>query len=113
MITLLLVYRDCNQPKSKFVQTLLPIIENREDNFILLGDINRDILDLEESADYLNAMESSGFKSILNEPTRNLSCLDHVFCKSSRMQVTASILDIKITDHAIVKVEVKCRWNHK
>lgn len=106
IITLLLIYRDCSQSRTKFTRTLTPIIENNEKNIILLGDINIDILDSEESAHYLNTLESLGFESIQNQPTRDSSCLDHVFCRSDQMRAKATILDFQISDHSMIKVEV-------
>lgn len=112
-LTLILIYRDCKQLKTKFVKTLTPIIENNENNVLLLGDINIDILNIEDSADYLNTLESLGFKSIQNEPTRDSNCLDHVFFKSDKTTAVTKILDNQITDHSMIMVEVAINRNQK
>nr|CAI5845393.1 unnamed protein product [Callosobruchus analis] len=55
---------------------------------IIIGDINIDILaDYDYAPDYLNILYSNGFRSFVNQYTRQFknqnSCIDHIFIKSS------------------------------
>nr|CAI5832635.1 unnamed protein product [Callosobruchus analis] len=55
---------------------------------IIIGDINIDILaDYDYAHDYLNILYSNGFRSFVNQYTRQFknqnSCIDHIFIKSS------------------------------
>lgn len=114
-IMLILCYRDCTLPKTEFLQTLEPVIEeNKNKNILFLGDLNINLLDIEESADYLNIMESAGFESIQNQPTRNLSCLDHVFSKGNQLSIQTKLSSFRISDHSMVMIEVGTnRWDVK
>jgi Notch-like protein len=106
IITVVLVYRDCKQPKSKLVRALETVVEENERNVIFLGDLNINILDKHDAVDYLNTIESLGFESIQNSPTRDNSCIDHVFFRSERLRAHTKILDIQITDHAIIQIAI-------
>jgi endonuclease/exonuclease/phosphatase (EEP) superfamily protein YafD len=106
-LTILLCYRDCVISRSKFLRTFEPIINrNRNKNIILLGDLNINLLNSVEAADYLNVIESAGFKSIQNQPTRDRSCLDHVFLKSNKLTAKSWLSDFRVSDHAMVLIEI-------
>lgn len=50
---------------------------------------------------------AAGYLSIQKEPTRDESCLDHVLIKGTFTQVKMSIIDIQITDHVVVGIDVE------
>ena len=76
-------------------------------NFIVLGDLNIDILDSSFISDSYEAiMAENGLRSFVNEPTRPSSgtCLDHVFGRFANIQLhlLAGInLNLGITDHCM------------
>jgi len=55
-ITVILVYRDCNSRIADFAIELERIIDINVSNVIILGDVNINILNENESADYLNTV---------------------------------------------------------
>jgi hypothetical protein len=73
-----------------------------------ISDININILNQQDSAEYLNIMlMTSGLKSELNEPTRDDSCLDHVMVRGQHLQIKTSILENNvITDHLPIHIKI-------
>lgn len=65
-----------------------------------------DIRNKVESAAYLNTLMAMGFLSIQNEPTREDRCIDHVMAKCEKIKIESKISQQKITDHAIVDINI-------
>ena len=106
-ITIYLLYRDCTSPKQLFVDSLEQAIQNENaEDLIFLGDININLLNPHESADYLNMCMANGCLSLQNSPTRNENCLDHVSSNGNSLDITCEILQEQITDHAMIDVGI-------
>lgn len=89
-----LIYRDCTSSRLRFVEELEQIIQNEKlKNSIFLGDMNINLLNSHESADYLNMFMSQGCLSYQNAPTRDHSCLDHVFSNINAAHVHCKLLE--------------------
>ena len=113
-VTLMLVYKDCARSKTKFISNLEQLIETSKDTgkMIIMGDININLLDCDDSSDYLNKYMANGFLSLHNQPTRGKSWLDHVFANIPVSMVTCKILDEQITDHALISISLVIGSNH-
>lgn len=89
---------------------------------VVIGDINIDIMDSSnQSSDYLYLMAMHEFLPAITTPTRNGSCLDHIFIKSKSLSIGA-VCQCSITDHDIVmaaifapnnKASKRPRWTTK
>ncbi|KOB66686.1 putative tick transposon [Operophtera brumata] len=70
-------------------------------NVVLLGDININIIDDEEtrkSSDYLDVLAYHGLLPSHTYPTRKSSCLDHVILKTKQSALTL-VIQNTLTDH--------------
>lgn len=100
-----LLYRDCTSPKQSFVESLeQELLKEKRNNVVIFGDLNIDLLDERESSEYLNMLMSQGCLSFQNCPTRENSCLDHVF--ANHQNVTCKLLETQINDHATIEISV-------
>jgi len=73
----------------------------------MLGDININILDEEESANYLSVVYSGGLKCFLKKSTRGKSHLDHIMERLQNISIRANKCESLITDHAAIHVELE------
>jgi hypothetical protein len=105
-MTIILIYRDCSSSKIDFVNELEEIIESGEENVVILGDMNINILTGEDSDIYLNVIAAKGYISKFNEPTRDSNCLDHVLVQSQRLELSVERFMEKISDHAILGINI-------
>lgn len=106
-------YRDCTSSKHQFVESLEQELQNENGKYIILfGDININLLDENDSLEYLNMLMSRYCLSVQNLPTRGRSCLDHVFVNNNQLNVTCKILEKRITDHAIIDINVSSQSTH-
>jgi hypothetical protein len=106
-LSLIAIYRDCTSSKKLFVKDLEQYMEQKEGNEIILGDMNINILDEEQSAGYLNAVMSNGYESLQNEPSRDKSCIDHILVRSRNITVNTDRVDVQITDHKIYRIAIE------
>jgi len=106
VVTLIHLYRDSTSSKKKFTDELQEIVSVVGKNVLLIGDMNVDILDPLESAEYLNMIQAQGFNIEHNEPTRDESCLDHVMLRPGSTKTIVNINPIQITDHKVINIEV-------
>jgi hypothetical protein len=67
--------------------------------------MNLNLANSEESTPYLNILLANGFKSILDVPTRDNSYIDHVFENCEKIKVEAALLNLQITDHAMIQID--------
>lgn len=70
-------------------------------NVILIGDININIIDDNEtrkSSDYLDVLAFHGLLPSHTYPTRNTSCLDHIILKTKQSALTL-VIENTLTDH--------------
>lgn len=106
--TFICIYRFCNKPVNSFcvdIEELLLSINNN--NIVILGDININLLNINECYSYLTMLASHGFLSLLNEATRHSSCLDHVFIKSTNSFIfTVENTPIHLSDHNLIKLNI-------
>lgn len=101
-VEVLLVYRHPNGSKTDFVKELQTVSQMISKRSMLIGDINIDLLSPGTSCKYVNMMSAEGFHSCFQEPTRQKSCLDHVFvrnCNSENVVVKLADFVGGITDH--------------
>jgi hypothetical protein len=114
-IRLLAFYRFTGVPIDLFLTELRDSLVFIEDECVIYtGDINIDLtspLDIVDRYKFL--MNSNGFDSYINAPTRvserSSSCLDHIFIRASpKIQNTCNfnglILDNHISDHAMIEL---------
>lgn len=108
-LAMYLIYRDCTASKQRFVEGLEQIIMQNKNvkNSVFLGDMNINLLNTHESADYLNMFMSQGCLSYQNAPTRDQSCLDHVFSNINAAYINCEILPNRITDHAMISTKIE------
>nr|CAI5832589.1 unnamed protein product [Callosobruchus analis] len=118
-VEVLATYRGFGETKETFINNLNSILEKESSGHnkiqIFTGDINIDLLSLEEETtnNYLSLMQRHGFVSIINKPTRKTnntkSCLDHFFvkCKNSEFQnIRGTILECGLTDHDAILLHI-------
>ncbi|KAL0831334.1 hypothetical protein ABMA28_002163 [Loxostege sticticalis] len=82
------------------LESLLDINKHKAD-FIVTGDINRNILNNSGSNEYLCLMAEFSLISAVDKPTRQKACLDHIFARTRNKIVTA-VCQTSITDHSMV-----------
>lgn len=107
------IYKSPSISEQNFIKFLSDYINNRCKSIteIIVGDININILNNNDnnSLEYLDLMYSSGFRSYINKPTREKSCLDHIFVKNNSSlfsKIQPAILDTLITDHNPVYLQI-------
>lgn len=107
-LNLLCTYRNYKSP----ISTYLHFIEGIKSTVdLIIGDINQDILVLkDESIHYVNFMDSAGLMAQVEFPTRvtanSKTCIDHCYSKSHVGNVEASPLDIGISDHLCLSIQL-------
>lgn len=106
------VYKPPPYKSSTFIQQLDQYLkQNNKMSFeILVGDFNIDILNLRDQSthEYLDVLSRYGFNSCINKPTREKSCLDHIFIKTNitNNQLYPAVIQSKITDHNPVFLQI-------
>jgi Reverse transcriptase (RNA-dependent DNA polymerase)/Endonuclease-reverse transcriptase len=109
-ITVIAIYRKPSLSKVKFVDELNEYLRsNAEQNLIICGDMNIDLLDAENSAveKYEDMMAEHGLLKLIHMPTReefsgnNFSStqIDHIFVRVKDYKHIAAVLKYKISDH--------------
>ena len=115
-LTVLLIYRFCGVSKRAFVSELDTKLRVVTGPAMLVGDINLDILRPDSCNEYLNLLASSGFQSLVNEPTRvgltSSSCLDHVLLRgssgrNSEISASCNVVPVSFSDHSAVLVDIR------
>lgn len=91
---------DLNHFLEKLPNLLSSTIKPNSIHFVT-GDININIIGQipHQNHDYLNIMTSAGLISILNKPTREKNCIDHMFITNKDIYKTEVLLLPKVTDH--------------
>lgn len=109
----LCIYRFHNANITTFCNDLDNLLRSiNNNNIVMLGDININLLNSSISYNYQTILASYGFRSFLNEPTRKLSCLDHVFVKcSNRFDCSVVNLPIHFSDHNLIKLDIALLLN--
>lgn len=112
------VYRLQFIPVSTFVSDFTDFLaEIINQNVIILGDMNIDILNVPQIYDsYIFMMSSFGFHSMVNSPTRITSststCIDHCFARFGNVNdLNASLYNLHISDHHLIKIDITVRSN--
>lgn len=114
----LLVYRFWQQSVKTFTEQIENIILNMSERSVVFGDINLNLFDTGRCSGYLNTMQSLGFKSLINTPTRTTAtsktCIDHFWFRGGPGCNTDSnarykLEELPFTDHALAKVSLN--WN--
>lgn len=97
-----LACREYTSSRVQFVNDLPEILQNCvEEVTIMIDDMNINLHNKEESADYLNMLMANGFIPIYNQPTRDKNCLDHVLVNSASLPITYKKVEHQITDHSM------------
>lgn len=78
---------------------------------IYIGDMNINILENSvNKIEYMNILNEFGYTSMINNPTRKRTCLDHIFFKTKNYQrvdmTIPLILKSAITDHETVILQI-------
>lgn len=123
---LIAVYRSPSQNINSYLTSLdlyLQGLSHTNDNLILLGDSNLNILENNTlTNEYLTILHLNGLKSFINTPTRvqnypdgvtqSVSCIDHIFFKSRTIKendVMGAVLKTAITDHYCIAFHIKIK----
>ena len=101
------LYRSHSIAIPNFIKDLNLHIESCQNlkNHIIVGDINIDILKLNENSnDYVKNYLNLGFRPFINIPTRvtanSSSCIDHIFGKlPGNASISLMTCDLDVTDH--------------
>ena len=118
------VYRPPNKDKMEFLkefeEKILSNSSINRENFIIIGDMNINLLETEDNNvnDYEDLMSSNGLQRGLFTPTRveisgvknkiSTSCIDHIYYKHSiNENVKTAVVLHKITDHYLIFISVK------
>ena len=106
--TFICIYRFNKGSVNGFCDDLESLLRKlTKNNVAILGDLNLNLLDIDESYGYQSMLASYGLISFLNEPTRMQSCLDHVFMKSEQIfGINIINLPIQFSDHNLIKVNI-------
>lgn len=111
-LAILGIYRQCKFTFNKFKTDFENILKLSKDPTIIIGDVNICILKQKGSSlDYLNLINSYGFESCINTPTRifknSVSCIDHVLIRNSKsIKFEHNVKALGITDHYALNVFV-------
>lgn len=105
------VYRLHKCTVNVFLDEFLGFLESLTcKNIILIGDFNINILaDSVDADNFLSFLSSFGFKSLLYQPTRLDSCLDHIFIRLHRnnnVNYKTEAYDLNITDHKLTSIQI-------
>lgn len=111
-VSIVLVYRDCRSSMIEFVKELEEkIINLNEENEVIIGDMNINILNEEISGSYLNTLVINGYESLQNQPSQDVNCLDHVMMKGTQIKAKVEKEKTQISDHAAFTVEIESLEN--
>ena len=125
-LTVLAIYRQPNSNIKKFAKELNLLLREFEknDNIVVLGDTNIDILDENQdnveqksTEKYLNVLAANGFRCKIDSPTRveiyanrlTKSCIDHIFVKTKELNSTGVCVEKKLADHYYTAVQIEIR----
>lgn len=106
--TIIGIYRFCGKDTSAFCTDLEGLLRSiNKSRVVIVGDININLLDSIESFNYQTMLASYGFSSLVNEPTRILACLDHVFVKTPNVfDLRVENLPISFSDHNLINLSI-------
>jgi len=103
------IYRSPAGDKIRFLDSLINILNNvinqyKYTTFILIGDINTDLLDTTNTTSkYIEILNSYNFTPYINAAIRSSSntCLDHIFIYDchNHFRITPTIIDSLIMNH--------------
>ena len=103
------IYRPPNDNLELFKESLLQLLQkldSQKKKCFLMGDINSDLLKVEENRhtnDVLNYMFSSSFYPLISRPTRitstSATLIDNIFVNSLEDSFTSGLLLTDISDH--------------
>lgn len=117
-ITGILVYRFWQQSIKAFTEQIESVILNMTERSVVFGDMNLNLFDIGRCSEYLNTMQSLGFKSLINTPTRTTAtsktCIDHFWFRggpgsNSDSNAHHNLVELPFTDHALAKISLN--WN--
>ena len=112
------VYRSPSTDPYEFnihLQNYFQLINFKQnDYYIFVGDINIDILQINEYiCGYINVLSEFGFTSTINNATRidknHMSCIDHIFIKAKHNNtdfLIPIIIETDITDHYTTVLQI-------
>jgi hypothetical protein len=114
--------RDRNADIDRFLSELTPAISNitsSQNDCIVAGDFNLDLLKIETRATYSKYLELMYCFSLIPTVTlptrltrRNATLIDHIFCKSSATRLTGGIILSNISDHLMPFVCMDIRQDY-
>lgn len=115
-MSFLLIYRLQFQPISLFLNEISELCRGLNcRNFVLLGDINIDIIkNTSISYEYISLLSSFGLECLLNSSTRissnslnsnfSSTCIDHIFARLvDEITMNINVHDVSITDHKMIE----------
>lgn len=114
MLTLLCLYRLHRFPISVFLSELDTCLRDfKSPNVYIVGDMNINLRNSNDSDEYETLLSSYGFDSLINEPTRisdhSATCIDHIWARNRRLadvSNTAEVLHLGVTDHSMLSLRI-------
>lgn len=111
-IVIVSIYRSPSYNNTEvFLQSLDNVLQKLQKykNILVVGDMNINIVENStdrRAADYIELMASHGLLASHNFPTRQMSCLDHIFLKTTQNALSLVVKN-SITDHYSLVVALK------
>lgn len=124
LFNIICLYRPPNTNKVAFLGEIEVYLAHHKRGSVdlFLGDINIDILDKTDHTvnSYLAILNSFGFVSCINAPTREKSCIDHIFLRTNinknKINFEPFIVNLDLTDHNPVMLSINkvsnCKKNN-
>lgn len=89
------------------------LLENKE--IIILGDFNKDLLNLNVNKEWSNFITSFGLSQLITEPTRvtnnSKTLIDHIYVSHEEKISSASVKKLGISDHFAIACNRKNNFN--
>ena len=100
-----------NDRFEEFIDSLL----NEDQEFILLGDFNKDVLDIDTEREWGNFTTSLGLTQLVNEPTRvtntSQTLIDHIYTNTEENIQRVHVERLCLSDHYGVFCNRKSQFN--
>ena len=94
-----------------------PKVQLEEKQIIILGDVNRDLLNSKINDDWSSYIESLGLKQLIKQPTRECSLsktlIDHIYTNCDKNISHINVPKIGISDHFPIFVTHKINFKEK
>lgn len=111
------IYRHPSQETDVFIDKLNALLDNlnqNHQNFVILGDININLLLSDKNqkvTNYVNMLTNNATIPLITSPTRvtrkSATLIDHILTNSSKLRMTPSIIEYDISDHFPIACQLR------